>query len=65
MIQLIVVIALVGLFCWAITTLVPMPPQFSKAIIVVAIVCVVLYVLTAFGLLSGMSLSAPRRIHLP
>jgi Co/Zn/Cd efflux system component len=53
MIQLIVVIALAGLFVWAVTSLVPMPEQFRKAILVVAVVAVVLYALSFFGLLDA------------
>lgn len=48
MIHLIIVIALAGLVVWAITTLVPMPPKFQQAIIVVAVICLVLYVLRMF-----------------
>lgn len=53
LIGLIVVIAVVGLLVWAITTLVPMPDPFKRAIYVVAVVVLALYVLSAFGLLSG------------
>ncbi len=53
MISLIVIIAVFGLLVWAITTLVPMPPQFKNAIYVIAIVCLAIYVLQAFGLLTG------------
>lgn len=49
-IGLIVVLALLGLAVWAITTLIPMPPQFHKMIIVVAVIVGVLIVLHAFGL---------------
>ncbi len=50
MLQLIVSIALIGLFCWALTTVVPMPPRFSRVIEVLAIVIVVILVLQSFGL---------------
>ena len=53
MIQLIVSIALIGLLVWAITTLIPMPANFSRAINVIALVIVVLLVLQAFGLVHG------------
>lgn len=53
LIGLIVVIAVVGLLVWAITTLVPMPEPFRRAIYVVAVVVLALYVLSAFGLLGG------------
>jgi len=51
--ELILVIALAGLFVWAITTLVPMPPPFKNAIYVISVVVLVVYVLQGFGLLHG------------
>ena len=52
MISLLVTIAVVGLIVWAIT-LIPMPQAFKTAIIVIAIICVVLYVLQVLGLWGG------------
>lgn len=51
--ELIIVIALFGLFVWAVTSLIPMPPQFKNAIYVISIVALILYVLQGFGLLHG------------
>lgn len=56
LVELIVVIAVVGLFVWAITALVPMPAQFKNAIYVLSVVFLVLYVLKAFDLLSQLNL---------
>lgn len=53
LIALLVTIGLVGLMVWALTEIVPMPPQFKKAILVIAVVGLVFYVLSACGLLSG------------
>ena len=50
MLSIIVTIAVVGLLVWAITTLIPMPEPFRKAIMVIAVVGLALYVLDAFGL---------------
>lgn len=50
-IVLLVYLALIGLLVWAITSLIPMPAQIAKIIIVVAIIICVLIVLSAFGLL--------------
>ena len=50
MIQLIILLALAGLLVWALTTFIPMSPNFARLIQVVAIVLAVLYVLQAFGL---------------
>ncbi len=53
LIELIVMIALLGFLVWAITTLVPMPEQFKKAIYVLSVVVLVIYVLNATGLFHG------------
>lgn len=53
MISAIVMIALVGLIVYLITTFIPMPPAFSKAIYVVASVSVLLWVLWYFNGWSG------------
>lgn len=57
MIQLIIEIALLGMFVWAITTLIPMPPKFAQVIQVFAAAAAVLWVLSYFGLFHGL----PRR----
>ncbi len=49
LVELIVIIAVVGLFVWAITTLVPMPDQFRTAIYVISVVALCLYLLSALG----------------
>lgn len=51
MIALIVILALLGLLYWAVTTLIPMPTQIQRVILVVVVVIAVLLVLQAFGLL--------------
>lgn len=61
LIQLIVLIAVIGLLVWAVTTVVPMPAQFQKIILVVAIVVVAFIVLQAFGLLPQGSVLPARR----
>jgi len=50
LISLVVAIAIVGLIVWAITTLIPMPEQFKKAIYVLSVVFLSIYLLQAFGL---------------
>jgi hypothetical protein len=50
-IMLLVYLALIGLFYWAITTLVPMPAAIARIILVVCVVVAILLVLSAFGLL--------------
>ena len=51
MISLIVTLAIVGLIVWLVTAYIPMPEVFKKVIYVVAVVCVLLFVLRAFGIL--------------
>ena len=51
MIELLLVIAIAGLIVWFVTTYVPMPPPFRAAIVVVAAICLLVYVLQAFGLI--------------
>ena len=53
LISLIIFIAVAGVFVWAITQL-PMPAEFQKAIYVVCVVALVLYILSAFGLMRGL-----------
>lgn len=53
MLELIISVAIVGVVVWCIVTLIPMPSQFKTVIVVIAMVCVVIYVLRAFGLFAG------------
>lgn len=50
MITLILTLALLGFIVYAIVTYIPMPPLFKNAIIVVAVVLAILYVMRAFGI---------------
>lgn len=49
LITLIVVIAVVGVIVWAITTYVPMEPHFKNLIVLVAILAVALWILSLFA----------------
>jgi uncharacterized membrane protein len=46
LIMLVIVLCVIGAVVWALTTLVPMPPQWARAIQVIAFVVMLLYVLT-------------------
>lgn len=46
---LLLVIALIGLIAWALTTYIPMPGGVKTVIVIVAVVCAVIYALNAFG----------------
>jgi len=54
MIALILVLALVGVLVYAITTLAPMPPEFKRLIVIVAVIACILYCLAAFGVIGSM-----------
>ena len=56
MIELLVLLAIIGLIAWAIITAVPMPSQIRTVIIVVAVLFCLLIVLRAFG---GVDLAIP------
>lgn len=50
MIGLILTLALTGLIVWAIVTYIPMPPVFKNAILIIAAICIILYLVSAFGI---------------
>lgn len=52
LISLVMVLALIGLLAWVVTTFLPMPGNIKTLIIVVCGVVAVLYALSAFGLLN-------------
>lgn len=63
MISLILTLAVVGMIVWAVVTYIPMPDGFRKVIIVVAIVCVAIYVLYAFGFSGAHDVPVPQVLH--
>jgi predicted membrane channel-forming protein YqfA (hemolysin III family) len=60
MISLILTVAFVGVLVFLLTKYVPMPDGFKTAIYIIAVVCVALYVLRAFGLLHGADVPVPQ-----
>lgn len=54
LLTLVLVIALMGLIVWVITTLIPMPPPFQRAIYVVSVVILVVFVLQSLGLMPAL-----------
>ena len=54
LLTLVLVIALMGLIVWAITTLIPMPQEFRQAIYVLCVVFLVVFVLQQFGLMPAL-----------
>jgi hypothetical protein len=59
MIGIILTIAILGVIVWAVTTYIPMPPMFRTAILVIAFILLLLYILAAFGML-GADIGVPR-----
>ena len=53
LIQIVIVLAVVGLLLWSVLKYVPMAPPFPNLITVVVVICVILWLLQVFGLLSG------------
>lgn len=53
LIQLIIVLVVVGVILWAINTYVPMQPPIKMILNIVVILVLCLWILSAFGILSG------------
>jgi hypothetical protein len=53
LIGLVVVLIVVGVLLWLVTTYIPMDATIKKIIVAVVIICVVLWLLQAFGLLGA------------
>lgn len=58
-ISLVIVLAVIGVIAWAITTFIPMPGNIKMLIIVVSGIIALLYVLSAFGLIDTWSIRIP------
>ena len=54
LIQLVIVLVVFGVILWAINTYIPMDGAIKKILNVVVILVVILFVLSAFGLLGSM-----------
>jgi len=55
LIQLVIVLVVFGVILWAINTYIPMDATIKKILNVVVILVVVLFILSAFGVLDSMS----------
>lgn len=53
--ELIIILAVVGVILWLATTYVPMDPAIRKILVAVVVIAVVLWLLKVFGLLSSIS----------
>ena len=54
LIGLVITLIVVGALLWLLETYIPMDPTIKRIIQVVVIICVVLWLLNAFGLFAGM-----------
>jgi small-conductance mechanosensitive channel len=54
-IGLLLVLIIIGVVIWAINKYIPMDPAIKNIIIIVGVIIAVLYVLSAFGILHGIS----------
>jgi hypothetical protein len=52
LLYLCIVLVVVGVVLWAVTTYVPMQPAIKRILVIVVVIAVVLFVLRAFGVLS-------------
>lgn len=59
LVSLILVLVLIGVLIWAVTTLIPMDPGIKMLIRIVGAVVAVFYVLHAFGIM-GLDVQVPK-----
>jgi hypothetical protein len=55
LIQLIIVLAVLGLVLWAVITYIPMPQVIQRIIIAVVVIVVIIWLLQVFGLVSNLN----------
>lgn len=53
LIGIVLLIALIGLVVWLLTTYIPMPEQIKQLIIIFTVIVILLWLLQQFGLISG------------
>lgn len=53
MLSLIITLVVIGVLMWMVNTYIPMAQPFKNILNVVVIICVVIYLLSAFGILGG------------
>lgn len=55
LLTLFLVLIVLGVVTWAVTSFIPMPQQFKTLIVVVAVIIAVIYCLNAFGIIGSLS----------
>jgi hypothetical protein len=62
-ISVVIVLCVVGLLLWLVTTYIPLAPPFKSIITAVVVIAVVLWLLSAFGVLGSISGARLPRVH--
>lgn len=60
MLHVIILLVLIGVALWAVNTYVPMDPKIKNIMNIVVVIAVVLWLLSIFGLLSGLDAPIPQ-----
>lgn len=55
LLSLLLVLIVIGVVLWAVITYIPMPPAIKNIILVVGVIVAIIYVLSAFGVISGIT----------
>ena len=55
LIELVVILAIVGVILWLVTTYIPMDPTIRKILVAVVVIAVVLWLLKALGILGSLN----------
>jgi hypothetical protein len=63
LISLVITLAVVGVLLWLILTYIPMAQPIKNIITVVVVICVILWLLQAFGVLGGANDIRVPRLH--
>lgn len=60
LLSLLLVLIVIGVLVWAVTTYIPMDNGIKILIRIVGVVCAAVYVLNAFGVLGGLDVKVPQ-----
>jgi hypothetical protein len=56
LLTLVLTLIVIGVLLWAVTKYIPMDPTIKKLLVGVVVICTVLWLLNAFGLLTALSI---------
>jgi hypothetical protein len=62
MLQVMLVLIVVGILLWLVTTYLPLDPTIKRILVAVVVICIVLWLLQVFGVLGLVNTPIPR-IH--